>query len=84
MSTFLSDFKADSKCKIKLETICGDFNTDPRTDYDDLCRKTKFFKEFKDTLSHTDYGTCTVEETTRDPNVSTPQRLKKALQVKMF
>ena len=81
MNSFLIDFKADSKSIIMLETICGDFNTDPRTNFDDACRNTEIFKSFKDTMSHTNYGTCLVEAGCRHDNISTPQGLKKAMQV---
>jgi hypothetical protein len=84
MKVNLADFKADSKSKIKLEIICGDFNTDPMSDLDNLCRESEIFMTFKDTMSHTDYGTCIVEQECRHESISTPQGLKKAMQVWTF
>ena len=79
MHKFLTIFKSDSLQTVSIEIICGDFNTDKYSNFDQKkCFGSKIFREMQDEISH---GSTFVIENNRDSEVSTPLSLKKTLEV---
>jgi len=79
ISDFLSDFKNTASQKIKLEVICGDFNTDPLTDYDAPCFDSKVYRDFEDPFKSFQIASCLEEIACQHEDLCTSQGLKKAL-----
>ena len=85
MHKFLTIFKSNSLQTVSIEIICGDFNTDKYSNFDQKnCMSSKIFREMQDATAEISHGSTFVIENNRDPEVSTPSSLKKTLEVNLM
>ena len=82
MDQFLSKFTADSLQSVKMEIICGDFNTDKYSNFDqEHCFSSKLFREMSDATANISYGSTFVIQNNRHSKLSTPSSLKRTIEV---